>query len=436
MAGLHIDEIGVDGGLQLIITGAPIPGDGEHIRPYSSERIDNVADEEITTSEIAAAPPADTPDDPTVTTIKIVVPTGYTLGPIWEKIDPAARATALAWAGALLEIGKGATTGADESNIDLRLKLIQTQQAFEEYKAKHADEAIEERKKNESEMSFLKKDVGQAISRIEAVVSTAFGKGGTPKDKGEIGEAIVEKWISQWFPSCSIAKCGEGHAMDFLVIIPPPIGADSSIQPFRVLLEVKNKQKVQTTDVDQFERDITENRANADAAIFISLRCTRIPGRGEIYLGSQGRVVYAYMGGTIDQQSRDVKLMVETLRQFSIRYAKFSDWDSQRASLVSGLARSLKVLRNAEERARKAVKASIQLQQDVAFLASSVSSSIGMLSVLSSQVPGAATSETKSATRKTPVVPEKEPDDSADVPPAPVCPQYNLTDADVYEMFE
>jgi hypothetical protein len=402
----------------MITTGAPICGDDPladrpdnvasgHDMPQELTHEENPPAESAQTFVVGAvastsAPASTSASEPssgasttssattsTATTVFIVVPPGYTLDPVWDQVDADTRAAALSCASAMLSVGLAAGK-TQASDAELRCKLLDVQRQLAEQKLQHASSLSAEREKMESEVNFLKKDLGQAVARIGESVGAAFGRHSTAKDKGEIGETLVEKWICEWFPSCTIAKCGAGHSADYLVTIPA-----AAHPALRILLEVKNKMKVQTSDVEQFERDVAENRLGVDAAIFVSLRCARIPGRGEMQIASIGRTVVAYLGGHLEQQSRDVKIVVDALRQFIAREKAATDWELERTKMISSVGRTLKILRDAETRAQKATKAAIALQQDVSFLTEAIIVAVGHIASVGYPLPAVTHGKTK-----------------------------------------
>lgn len=390
------------GGLKLLTTGKPIPADDSaddnlgrrffegldpNTAPQSSKYSADIDPNTAALAQVSA----------TISTVTIRVPAGYSLGQVWEQVDSGTRAAALTAAGDAMAV---AFAAGKACTPDVELRVAQT--SLLELKAQYAANAATEKKAAEearaklaTEVDFLRNGLGASMEKIGAVVSSAFGKQSAAKEKGDIGESIIESWVSDWFPSCTITKYGAGHAMDFLVTIPPPVGADAAVTPLRLLLEVKNKLKVQTSDVEQFERDVVENRLGADAAMFVSLRCPKIPNRGELQVSSIGRTTVVYLGGQLEQQSRDVRIVVETLRQFAIKEQKGAPWDSGKESMLAGLGKSLKILRDAESRAQRAARAAIQLQQDVAFLAEAIAAATGMMSGIALPLPAVVHGNTK-----------------------------------------
>jgi hypothetical protein len=93
--------------------------------------------------------------------------------------------------------------------------------------------------------------------------------------KGGSGENAVKSMLEEYYTGAIITDISKGgHQGDILF----------QNDDMKCLIEVKRKQSIKKEDVDKFYNDIRDNLNSVNTALFISMDCTCIPRKGDLYL--------------------------------------------------------------------------------------------------------------------------------------------------------
>ena len=125
-------------------------------------------------------------------------------------------------------------------------------------------------------------------------LDSLMGKGNSIDNmaKGDFGETIIEKQLSQWWPESVIEdRSGESQCGDRLW----------RLNELRAMVEVKNVQSVRHSEIQKFERDLQVNTKNGqcNGAIFCSLKSETIPGKGKFKLEFYKNIPVIYIANTM-----------------------------------------------------------------------------------------------------------------------------------------
>lgn len=257
-------------------------------------------------------------------TVALRVPGNFVLHPRWEELPPEVVALVLNSAIGIVTATPGLSDDGEKKRLEK--KLIEAKTALTHSRMLQA-EACERGRKEAAEqydvtISILKESLTttqlqyeETIKQMAGTIEKAFGSASHAQKKGAMGEALAETWVEKWFPECVLTKVSStSHSMDILVEFPSAPG----VKMFRLLLEIKNKSKLNKDDVEKFEADAKTNRKMADAALFVSLRTSVVPMRGEFQVALIGAMPVAYLASELAAGGRGIQLVASTLRQIAV----------------------------------------------------------------------------------------------------------------------
>jgi len=135
-----------------------------------------------------------------------------------------------------------------------------------------------------------------------------------PTEQGDYAEKILDDIINNGLPFDDKAKIQDtsdyGGSGDRIITFSNTL---------RLMIEVKNKDPVKKSDIDEFERhyekDFKENKN--DMALFLSYRTTQIPQKCKAIIPTfqeNGKVVYFGMDSTLDKEQKKQKI-INTLEE-------------------------------------------------------------------------------------------------------------------------
>ncbi|MDE2098188.1 MAG: hypothetical protein KGL39_13115 [Patescibacteria group bacterium] len=285
--------------------------------------------------------------------VVLKVPKGYDPAPVWNTLTPECTALVLDAMAKVLT----ATLAAKPVSLNVQLALHESKER--EHKAYEAGlragatataPAIDVLKAQTEKLEEMNSVLA---NKLVAMMEAAFGKSGVAKTKGEIGESIVETWISERFPEASLTLIASTpHAMDLVVEFP---GAPT----FRVLIEVKNKDRLDKKDVDKFEADATANVSEAHAAVLLSLRTKLIPMRGAFQIARLGKMTVVYLADELALGGRGLALVLNMLLGARALPAGAAD------AMQEALTTALHTQRDIHARLVKVQKLSHALSQEI-----------------------------------------------------------------------
>lgn len=167
-------------------------------------------------------------------------------------------------------------------------------------------------KESENKMCIVDK-----LDVLTKQFSNLTGSKGAATDKGKFGENLVEKWLETWF-----AKSGAeitnvstvAHAGDCIIQFPHPKGYTGTLTPFTVLLEIKYKAKILSSDVIKYHSDVDLN-SKIHAALFVSIKSKAIPGHKDLHYTFRNEKIVGYVGNDeADANGRDVRSSILLMR--------------------------------------------------------------------------------------------------------------------------
>jgi len=159
--------------------------------------------------------------------------------------------------------------------------------------------------------------LSEKLDHLSSQFSNLTGSNGNVKNKGVFGEKLVETWLETWFKGSGAEikdVSAQSHSGDVIVVFPHPKAYNGSLPLFAVLLEIKYKIKIATTDVTKFHKDVDDNSFIA-GALLVSIKSKSIPGHRDLSYAMRNTKMVGYIGNDeVDSNGRDIRSAILLMR--------------------------------------------------------------------------------------------------------------------------
>lgn len=212
----------------------------------------------------------------------------------------------------------------NQNNLNHKQKTIDDLQERIDKMKLSESEIVESRisennKFHESEKKYLMEKISflEQQQSVKSLIEERFCDKkdfNNPTEQGDYAEKILDDIINNGLPFDDKAKIQDtsdyGGSGDRIITFSNTL---------RLMIEVKNKDPVKKTDIDEFERhyekDFKENKN--DMALFLSYRTTQIPQKCKAIIPTfqeNGKVIYFGMDSTLDKEQKKQKI-INTLEE-------------------------------------------------------------------------------------------------------------------------
>ena len=166
-----------------------------------------------------------------------------------------------------------------------------------------------------------------------------------PTEQGDYAEKILDDIINEGIPFDDKAKIEDtsdtGGSGDRIITFR---------NGFKLMIEVKNKDPVKKTDIDEFERHYTKdfNEGKIDCALFLSYRTPQIPQKCKAIIPSyfnSDKVVYFGIEDTIDKPAKRLKIInciEEIFRKFETKNLEVKKEDNNKVNIYNSFLKELR----------------------------------------------------------------------------------------------
>lgn len=211
------------------------------------------------------------------------------------------------------------------------------------------------------------------VERFDRVFSTRTASA----DKGRAGEQGLRELLLQYFPTAEIDDVAhQARRGDLLLRL------DRGGCRYRIMVESKNMRTVTAADLEKFLRDVGENRAEIDAALFVSLVSETIPRKGRVCYETCGGRPVLYVAAALGEPER-LRLGVESLLYAAAdREARPEGLAEQEAATRTAVSMAYEALDRCQGRVRALRESAEQLLRQAAEFEGEAAVSLGAITAL------------------------------------------------------